>query len=738
MHRFRFTLLVSIVVGFACASGSAEDLGGVSGALIAPDGVALCHVPLRLSGVGVQQTIVTGPDGTFQVDRLSPGIYVVRSETPGFIVGSDGRFTVTPGSTTYLRVTLAPAPVRERVLVTATRGHAPLSHLGSSATVIDAERIEARRPMTFGGIVEGVPGLSVARLGGPGQQSSVFVRGGESRFARVLVDGVPVNEPGGSINLGPWLPLDIDRVEVVRGAASSLYGTDALAGVIHVLTRRVAPDESLNLRFEAEGGSFDTSRIQTSGSGRIDRLDWNAGALRMETDNEAPNSRFSGTALIASTGAEIGAGTRLRAVVRGDWSEAGTPGQVLFERPDLDALYEHSAFSGSVALRHESGRVAHDLRLGIAATDHLSLNPEDSGPYTASYGDLTGYSGADYTNPEGYQNDVRRLSASHQIEAQIESRHLVTLGMDLEHETGALGNRREELLRPERTNVGVFLQDRIVIGSRLFATAGGRAERNASFGWVLVPRVTLAFRPRSGENAMTLRASAGAGIKEPGFLESFGQSLFAEGNSDLQPERSRTYDAGVEQRFLQDRLRVEATAFHHDYQDQIAYTVVSVDPYRGTYVNLARTRARGVELALEAAPFAGLHVKGEYTCLDGEIRVSPSDFDPVYAVGRPLLRRPRHQGAFSCRFSNERLSIGATMHLVGRRADSDFVGLGLMENDGYARFDARFRLRLVRGVDLLAAGDNLLDRSYQEALGYPALGRSLRVGLRLERENGNR
>jgi vitamin B12 transporter len=161
---------------------------------------------------------------------------------------------------------------------------------------------------------------------------------------------------------------------------------------------------------------------------------------------------------------------------------------------------------------------------------------------------------------------------------------------------------------------------------------------------------------------------------------------------------------------------------------------VSTDPYRGTYVNLARTRARGVEAALEVAPVSGLGLRGEYTFLDGEIRVSPSDFDPVYAVGRQLLRRPRHQGAFSCRLSTERFSIEATMLLVGRRADSDFVGLGLMENDGYARLDARIRLRLVRGVDLLAAADNLLDRSYQEALGYPALGRSLRVGLRLQRE----
>jgi vitamin B12 transporter len=238
-------------------------------------------------------------------------------------------------------------------------------------------------------------------------------------------------------------------------------------------------------------------------------------------------------------------------------------------------------------------------------------------------------------------------------------------------------------------------------------------------------------RLRDGEDATTLRASAGMGIKEPSFLESYGESFFAKGNPDLDPERSTTFDAGVEQRLFGSRLRASVTAFHNEYQDQIAYTVVDFDTFEGSYVNLARTRAQGIEVALEARPITSLHLFGQYTYLDSEILESPSDFDPVYAVGEPLLRRPRHQGSLSAQLSFARWSAGATLVRVGERADSDFVGLGLTRSAAYTRLDARLRVRVAGPVEAFVMAENLLDAEYQEVLGYPALGRSVRGGLRL-------
>ena len=133
---------------------------------------------------------------------------------------------------------------------------------------------------------------------------------------------------------------------------------------------------------------------------------------------------------------------------------------------------------------------------------------------------------------------------------------------------------------------------------------------------------------------------------------------------------------------------------------------------------------------MEAVPTALVRLRGQYTLTDGEILVSPSSFDPVYAVGQPLLRRPRHQGALTAQVGDRRASVAATVVAVGRRADSDFVGLGLGENEGYTRVDARARVRVTGGLEAFVAVENLFDLVYQEPLGYPALGRAVRAGLR--------
>jgi vitamin B12 transporter len=188
---------------------------------------------------------------------------------------------------------------------------------------------------------------------------------------------------------------------------------------------------------------------------------------------------------------------------------------------------------------------------------------------------------------------------------------------------------------------------------------------------------------------------------------------------------------GVEQRLLANRLRASLTFFHHDYEDQIAYTVVDFTTYEGTYVNLARTRAQGLELALEARPLPELALHGQYTYLDGEILESPDDFDPLYAVGEPLLRRPKNQASLAAEVAFPRWSAGATLVMVGERYDSDFKSIGLTSNSGYTRLDARLRVRIAGPLEAFVVADNLLDEEYQEALGYPALGRSVRGGLRL-------
>jgi vitamin B12 transporter len=723
--------LVLLLFGAAAARGSDPAAEcALSGSVRTSDGAALPHVAVQLRGDNGSALVTTGPDGAFRVSRLAPGEYEAFVDAPGLALTAPAKASV-GGGPSRLDLVLAAAPVRERVVVSATRGEAASSTLGSAVDVLDRERIEERAAPSLLTLVQELPGVATARAGGTGLQASVFLRGGESSYARVLVDGVAVNQPGGAFDFGTALPFEIERIEVTRGAASSLYGSDALAGVVSLTTRRAA-GESPSLRLEGDAGGFGWRRGAAATTGTHGAFDWNLGLQRLVTDNSEPNSTFKATSAALATGVRLAPGTDARALVRLDDSRTGAPGPTAFGRPDLDASFERQDILASVSLHRVGARFSHELRIGVARSRQISQNPEDSGAWTPSWQGQTGaYELQDFVQPAGYQNRSERLTGSYQLELPLGPRQLVTAGAEAERETGSIGDRSQPPLRPERTNLGLYLQDRVLLGSRAYLTAGARVEKNGSYGTRVVPRAALALRLRGGEDATTLRASGGMGIKEPSFLQSYGESLFARGNPHLDPERSATFDLGIEQRLLASRLRVTVTAFHHSYRDQIAFTVVDYTTYAGSYVNLARTRSQGIELALEARPVQAVWLAGQYTYQDGKILESPSDFDPVYAVGQPLLRRPRHQASLSGGVRVGRARLGATLVYVGARADSDFVGLGLTRNDGYTRLDARASVVIVRPLEAFVVVENLADASYQEVLGYPALGRSFRAGLRL-------
>jgi outer membrane cobalamin receptor len=729
----RFLVSITAVLAASPATLRAEGPGSLAGVVRSADGAPLAQVVLRVEGPGGTRRLITGAGGRFRLESLPPGDYRLAADVAGMALSTPPSISLTDAPQS-LEVTLVPAGVREHVLVTATRGNAPASTLGVSASALDRQQIDERAASSTLDLLRDLPGVSVARSGGTGLIASAFVRGGDSRYHRVLIDGIPVNQPGGAFDLGTALPLDLERVELLRGAASSLYGTDALAGVLQFVTRTAAPGERASLRVEAEGGGFEWRRGYLGTSGRTGRADWNAGLQRLETDNETPNSAFRQTAFAASLGARTGRSGSLRLIARLDDSRSGTPGATAFGRPDRDARFERDDLT--LGARYEGGfeRLAHAVSVGYARTRQLSLDPLDSGAYTPTYAGRVGpFALSDFPDPLGFQNDTARLSFGYKADLTLGARHLLTAGIDVERETGELGGRADtaSLLRPKRTNAGLYVQERAVLGEILFATLGARLERNDSFGWRAVPRAALALRLRGGLDGTTLKASAGAGIKEPNFFESFGISFFAQGNPDLKPERSRTFDFGLEQRLFASRARLEATAFRHTYLDQIAYTVLDFTTFRGSYVNLGESRAQGIELAASLAPVKGLTLSGAYTFLDTEIVVSTSSFDPVLATGRPLLRRPRHQASFGAQGEVGRVTLGATLVTVGRRRDSDFVGLDLDSNPGHTRVDLRARVDLGHGLEAFAAGENVFDREYMDVLGFPALGRSVRAGLRL-------
>jgi len=273
---------------------------------------------------------------------------------------------------------------------------------------------------------------------------------------------------------------------------------------------------------------------------------------------------------------------------------------------------------------------------------------------------------------------------------------------------------------------------------RVIVTLGGRVEHNDSFGTAAVPRGAIVFVAREARAGAAfgetrLRASAGLGIKEPTILQSFSPSPFFRGNPDLLPERSRSVDAGVEQRLAADRLRIEATWFDNEYRNLISTRTTNPATFEAQYFNIGRTRARGAELIADAAPIAGVHVRGGYTFLASEVIDSTSPSSAVLKVGQYLFRRPRHSGFVGVSYGRGRLSADVSGMLVGSFVDSDFSSLQppILEHPRYARWDARLSVTLVHQVAVLLAIDNLTNADYMEPLGYLALGRAVRGGIRV-------
>ena len=671
----------------------------------------------------------TDANGAFHVASAPDGCRVQVSLT-GFVT------TTTECSGSGITIALAVAPVAEHVIVSATRTEAPAGQVGSAVTVFDGVEMERRQQPLLADLLRDAPGATVVRSGAPGGVTSLFVRGGESNYTKVMLDGIPLNEPGGAFNLSNVTTENLDRVELVRGANSALYGSDAMTGVIQLFTRRGTTDRPA-LNFWIEGGSFSTARGSGSVAGRSGQFDYSADVAGLTTDNDVPNDRFRNVTASGSAGVRFGREASLRFVARSEDGRNGVPGQTSFGRPDLDAFFTRHDGTLGISFDQALGAVHQHASYGLAISHQRSANLNIDPPYTPSFGgSVSPFEFSDF--PYDSRTDLRRHHASYQADGTWSrgsaGTHVDTALVDWDGERATLTDALAGTAVPaSRNNVGLSVQHQ-AMWSRAFVTAGLRVEHNGSFGTETVPRVSAAWYPHTGQGSVgttRLHASAGLGIKEPTILQSFSLNPFFLGNPNLQPERTRAFDAGLEQRLAGDRVRVDVSWFNNRYKNIIGLQTVDPAAFTSQYFNIGLTRARGAELSGDVAIVQGFHAKAGYTFLDSEILESTSS-SPVFEAGNWAFRRPRHSGFVDVGWSDARGSIDLAGSIVGRRVDSDFSSLvpALTSNDGYALWDLRASARLTRWLSLTGAIDNLTDRQYMEPLGYPALGRAVRIGVR--------
>jgi len=728
-------LAFAVAVGAASPESSGRDLYRVAGHVVDGRGFPLPRVPVTFRDASGNQlaTVVTNGAGEFEV-RLPEGAAVLEAEIPGTVVGSRLEFQVVNGMPP-VEITIPAASLEQVVVVSATRTDALLTQVGSSVEVIPRQKIVGDGFETLDSALRRSPGLQLNRSGGLGQLTTLFARGGESDYTKILIDGIPVNEPGGSFNLASLSISDIDRIEVVRGPQSALFGPDAIGGVLQVFTHRGSSEGLFpRPRLSVEGGSFNTFRYAAGLEGRSEGLDYSASFARLDTDNDVANGSFNHETASANVGIRTSPNSTLRFLFRNESGRAGVPGPWAFRPPETDEYYRFRNYSAGVKfVCRPRGRWNHTFTYSTNKSHQLSEDPSDSGAWVPEYeGHIAPFASMDF--PYRSVNDTLRHNLSWQGDVVAAAGHLVSVGAELERDSGEVGDPQEEPLRARRDNYAAFAQDQWSIGSRVFASAGVRVDNNGSFGWFASPRAALAIQlhaptSRGFWGPTRAKGSFGLGIKAPTLLESYSESPYYRGNPDLRPERSVSFDAGIEQALGPGGL--EMTWFHNRFRDQIGFLTTDPVTYEGSFFNIGRTRARGVETVWHQPLGQRWELRGTWTWLDSKILASASALDPAFAPGRSLFRRPRHSGSAELRWKSGRWTLAATSLMVSSRNDSDFLGLGLTRNPGYTVLNLLASLRLAEGTNLFATVDNVLNRKYMEVLGYPALGARFRIGLRM-------
>ncbi|MGA2484180.1 MAG: TonB-dependent receptor [Candidatus Acidiferrales bacterium] len=710
---------------FVCSSFPAQSqvVGAtLSGTLTDPSGAAVSGAQLAAESLDAASPeilrAVSGADGRYSF-ALPPGRYRLRISRTSF-AAREYTLALAPGESKSFDVRLELEPLSSSVVVTAQAEPLDADRSPAPVTILSRAELDQRQAVSLPDLLATQPGISLARTSREGGLATLFLDGGNSNFTKVLVDGTPVNEPGGAFNFSDFTLDNIDKVEIVHGAESALYGSDAVSGVIQVFTHR-GDTATPELSVFGEGGGFSSGRGGAQLSGLLGRFDYSAAASYLETSGQGPNDDFLNRNLSGNFGWRFSDTDQLRLTMRSASSEAGIPGPTLLLPPNDVQSDSLKVFSGNLNWDfHTGSHWEHQLMATESRTHDVN---DDPGVFTST----------DVFNRAGLQAQSTYFSP--QVSA--------TAGYFYEVENGFPSLLSGQHAR--RNNQAGFLDARWQPHSRIVLSAGARAEANANFGTRVVPRAGVAFVLRYGRKFWgdtRLRGSYGEGIKEPGMDQSFGTDPCFPGNPSLLPERSRTFNAGLEQLLASGRLRLSASYFANRFYDVVSLAfgpITSACSFgTGAYFNTDLSRARGANFSAEARPLRWLAISAHYSYDDTRVLESLNPFaDPALAVGNHLLRRPVNSGSIVVNAAFRRMNWNLVGYFSGCRTDSNFVDPAQFDIPGYARFDVATSYDLRRGLSLYGRVTNLFNKQYQEALGYPALGRDFRLGMKYTFRRGS-
>ncbi len=757
----------------ATVAGSVMD---VSGAVI-PGATVEAVVADR-----VVATDLTGEDGRYGLQVPQDVRYQLRVRRAGFadyvadMRGAGGMVTHD--------VTLQVGGVSDTLVVTATRGPEARASVTQSTSVLTSADVQALGSTSLADVLRFVPALSVEGAGREGSPTSVFSRGGESDYNLVLIDGVRANENGGYFDFSRISAGEIDRIEVLRGAQSSLWGSDAIGSVVQIFTKRAGASDAPRVTGSVEGGSFNTWRGDTRVAGGINgRMNYHGGVTYRGSDGAfgdilPDKDWFEQTSFDGGLGGAMGSRASLRTNVRFSRAQGRAVGPTVYGARDTGTQYDTKDLTWYLETSHVLGR----QYTGSATVSYfrytgLSEDGVADPPYNV-YAILEGTPNALFPNgtqlvrlidqaefnaltaagalpapgqflasAQGFDFpfrntiELRRPALRYQGDYAWASGQRLSAGYDWERESNPLVGVHS------LHNHALFVQQQFGVQDQWFITVGARGDFKESYDSFFSPKLSAGGFPvpfRTGAlSSVKVFGNIGRGIKAPTFSERFGAS-FADPNPDLKVERARTADLGVEATFADQRLRGAITYFNNDYRDQIAFRSGTVGDGIPEFINIDGSRAEGweLEVALQR-PFAGVTAAGTYSLVDTEV-VTNISTSQQFQPGQPLLRRPKHSGSLRAAYAAGRATVNFDVRFIGRRHDNSFLFLRTMPNaerptavttditvnPSYAVAGLGVDVRAHNTLTLFFRVANIGDAVYESALGYAGLPRSAMLGMR--------
>ena len=621
----------------------------------------------------------------------------------------------TPAQNDSIKVYRSP-----EVVVTANRVETLYDDVASTVTVLSGHELELQQVRTVSQALQSVAGLALASNGGVGKATSVFLRGANSDHTLVLLDGVELNDPGApgnAFDFGAMMINDIEKIEVLHGSQSTLFGSNAIGGVINILTRSGVDRNRLHA--ELETGGYETVRLHAGFNGGAKTFNYRVAANHFSTAGFSASGMqlatderdgYENTTLATKISTQVGRFADIELQFHhvdasGDIDHSGANG----DDPNYTFDVKQTTAGAAARFSHLQNRWQHTLRMTYTDHDREALDQRDAQHLFDASNNYTQGS---------------RLKIDWQNNFFVSNQFVAVLGVETEKEsaesiyhseTGSFVFDSEFALRSVRTT-GLFLQNQLKPMKNLSANLGVRIDRHSTFGRKTTYRVGVAYHLN---HSMRIKATIGTGFNAPTLYEMFDPAF---GNTSLKPEESTTWDIGIEQGLFSKRVMLGVTYFASRFEQMIGFD----ENFRS--VNIDKASSRGVEVEVHAQPVQRLSLRTSYALVQTEDQ-SPQSED----FGQALLRRPRHRATFNMHFRPlQRAACHLGVVYSGARDDKDFETFPAtrVQLKAFLLVNLSMSYQLSEKINLQGRIENLLDDRYQEVLYFNTPGRTAYLGLK--------